>query len=483
MRRFFSSTMTATAIAAGVALLAPLAATAQTPPAAAPAAAATDSRENYAYAMGMLAVVYGFPMVNNTTKRWGMTEKPMGQIDAPVNAFYRVPRAADADDKYSASPTPDVIYNIAWFDVSKEPVVVTVPDAGTRYYGLQMMEMYSDIFGYVGLRSTGNKAGHYLVVGPDWKGTLPAGIADIRRSPTNTGMFILRVHYTENDPKDMEVVRGLQRDTLITPLSFWQAKKPFVAADRDVVDPVLPGSDPLWFFRTLNRGMTESPPPEKDKAIVALLASIGLGPKQSDDLSRLDAPTRAGLQRAQADGMKLLQDVLRSGGAAKVVNQWAYGEESWGRTAQSNDFMARAASQALAGMQEHYIEEVVKLRAYKDSSGELLNGSDRRYVVKFAAGQVPVAKAFWSITLYNEKFDLSANELNRYTRGSNNKSIKYGADGSLELYVQADKPADDKLGNWLPAPRGPFNLFMRAYLPDESLIKQTYVPPPITRVQ
>ena len=154
----------------------------------------------------------------------------------------------------------------------------------------------------------------------------------------------------------------------------------------------------------------------------------------------------------------------------------------WGRTAQSNEFLTRAGTQSQAGMQEHHIEEVVKLRSYLDSTNKPYNGDGNRYVMRFEPGQIPKVKSFWSITLYDEEYNLSANEINRYSLGTKDaKSLVFGKDGSLEIYIQSNRPSADKVANWLPAPKGPFNLFLRTYLPDESLIKQTWVPPAVVK--
>ena len=440
-----------------------------------------DWRETYAYAIGMQAVIYGYPVVRNTLQRYGMVEKPAGQVDSPIHGWYHTRTPGTSADKYGSSITENLLYSVAWYDVSKEPLVLTVPEAGKRYLSVQMMEMYSDIFAYVGLRATGNKAGSHLIVGTDWKGEKPKGIASIVRSPTPTGLLLLRIVYDSRD--NLKPTHALQDQTLLAPLSYWQSKKPFVASVRDVVDPVPPKADPLWFFRTLNRGMTENPPPAKDAPIVAELASIGLGPSKSDDLSKLDEATQAGLRREMADGLALLKSVAQSGGNAKIVNHWAYGQLNWGRTAQSNDFLTRSATQSLAGMQEHHVEEVVKMRAHHDSTGALLNGADgNKYVLRFQKDQFPKAQSFWSLTLYDDHYNLAANDIDRYSRGSQDKEMKFGADGSLEIYIQNEPPAADKRDNWLPAPKGPFNFFLRAYLPDENLIKQTYVPPPVVKV-
>jgi hypothetical protein len=111
----------------------------------------------------------------------------------------------------------------------------------------------------------------------------------------------------------------------------------------------------------------------------------------------------------------------------------------------------------------------------------LLNGTDGKYVLHFASGQIPKAKSFWSITLYDDRYDLAANDIGRYSRGSPDADMKFNADGSLDIYIQAEPTSDDKRGNWLPAPKGPFNLFLRAYLPAENLIKQTYIPPSVVK--
>ncbi len=441
--------------------------------------ASPDWRETYAYTVGMQAVIFGYPVVRNTLQRYGMVEKPAGQVDSPVNAWYHQRQPGTSADKYGSSITENLLYSAAWYDVANEPLVLTVPDAGKRYLSVQMMEMYSDIFAYVGLRATGNKAGSHLIVGPQWQGKKPKGITSVLRSPTPTGLLLLRIVYDGRDR--LASTHALQDATTLAPLSLWPAKKPFLATLRDVLDPVPPKADPLWFFRTLNRAMTQNPPPAKDAPIVAELASVGLGPNQSDDLSALDAATQGGLRRAMADGLALLKSVAVSGGNAKVVNRWAYGQLNWGRTGQSHDFLTRAATQSLAGMQEHHVEEVVKLRAHHDSTGEPLDGTRGRYVLRFEANQIPKAQSFWSITLYNDQYDLAANPIGRYSRGSPDKELVYGPDGSLELYLQSDEPAAHQRANWLPTPNGPFNLFLRAYLPDATLINQTYVPPAVVR--
>lgn len=457
---------------------APLLAQQATP---APAAAQqADWRETWAYNLGLQAVVYGYPIVKNMTVRYGMIEKPSGQADMPLNTWFHSRRASDATDKVHSSVTPDLLYSAAWYDLRKEPVVLTVPADGGSYYSVQFMEMYSDIFAYLGTRETGGKAGSWLLVGPDWKGDAPAGVSGVIRSPTPTGMLLLRVGFAERDK--LGGAHALQDGVGIAPLSKRLSGDKSPETAREVIDPVAPGTSPLPFFASLNRGLTENPPPADDAALMAQFASVGIGPGLGDDFSKLDPATRKGLQRAMIDGLAFLRQVSVAGGNAKKVNGWAYGQMNWGRTARTHDFLTRSANQSFSGMQEHWIEEVVKLRAHHDGDGQLLDGSKASYTIHFSREQIPEAKSFWSVTVYNSEYDLADNPIGRYALGSHDKAMRYDKDGGLTLYLQADPPTKKLSGNWLPIPRGPFNLFLRAYLPGEALMRQDYVPPAVRRV-
>lgn len=439
-----------------------------------------DWRENYAYAVGLQAVIYGFPAVKALNMRYGMVEKPVGTVNTPINQLFHLRRPADATDTNHSSSATDFLYTVSWYDVRSEPIVISVPDSGDRYYSVQFMEWYSDIFAYVGTRTTGGKAGSYLLVGADWQGETPNGIAGIIRAPTPTGAVLIRVGFRDDRSK-LAPVHKMQDASDMRHLSKWLARDMSPSTQRDVVDPAAAGS-PLAFYVNLNRAMTENPPPAKDRAMVSLLRSVGLGPGQSDDLSKLDAGTRQGLERALKDGMALMSQVAISGGDVKTVNQWAYNPTSWGRTGESDDFLIRSATQSFSGFLEHHIQEVVKLRAHHDGTGRILDGSTGRYVLRFGPDQIPQAKAFWSVTAYTAEYNLFPNPQGRYSFGNVDRDLKYDKDGGVSFLLQAEAPAKQLKANWLPVPKGPFNLFLRAYLPGESLIKQTYVPPAINKV-
>jgi len=89
---------------------------------------------------------------------------------------------------------------------------------------------------------------------------------------------------------------------------------------------------------------------------------------------------------------------------------------------------------------------------------------------------------FWSLTLYDAAHFFAPNEINRFSLGTKNKDLVYNPDGSLTLYVQNKKPAADKVANWLPAPTGDFELFIRAYWPKAEILQNQWTPPAVQNV-
>jgi hypothetical protein len=117
-----------------------------------------------------------------------------------------------------------------------------------------------------------------------------------------------------------------------------------------------------------------------------------------------------------------------------------------------------------------------------DSKGQQLLGKSN-YTVTFPKGELPPVKGFWSITLYNEYHLFTPNALNRYSLGTKSKSLQYNPDGSLTLYFGAKSPSKDKETNWIPAPKGKFSLFIRAYWADKAIIDGTWMPPNVEKAK
>ena len=218
-----------------------------------------------------------------------------------------------------------------------------------------------------------------------------------------------------------------------------------------------------------------------------LYALVGLGSKGTLDLDTLDESTKKGLRRAVVDAMELMENASQKyasvGHHSKTVNQWVWAPTNWGRMAESSDFFGRAATQCMVGIVEHWVEEATKLRAFNDIEGNPLNGSNN-YLIHFNKDQIPHPKAFWSITAYNDTYNLIDNEAKIWCLGDYTKTMKYNADGSLDIYLQSQKPEGDKALNWIPTIQGDdFNLFFRAYLPEQNWIDQSYVAPGVQKIK
>ncbi len=447
-------------------------------------AATADWQEEFAYVTGMGAYIYGFPAIMYANLRHQWIAGRQGPISMGVNEYWHSRTLSDPRMQYGGSPNRETPYSLAFIDVANEPVVLTVPEnPERRYYTLQLVDFYSDTVGYIGVRATRNVAGDYLLAGPGWKGKVPKEIKGVYRSWT-PWLLIAGRTYSDGTEADLIKVREFQDGYRITPLGRYGKPGANVASRRDVLD-VWPKTDPLGAFKLMNAAMKENPPLPRDEALMKQFALVGLGPLAKGDIDALDPAIKRGLQRAIADGDALLGRVAKAGGsivgATRVRNNWFYGASNWGRMAADADFLGRAGTQAFSGITEHLIEESVKLRTFVDAEGAPLNG-DHRYVIRFTKEQIPVAKSFWSVTLYDERFNLVYNDAGRYSFGDKVPGLVYGTDGSLEIYIQPDRPEGDKAANWLPSPRGKdFNLFMRTYFPGPTLLDQSYVPPPVRK--
>ena len=443
----------------------------------APQLPTTDWREDYAYLIAMQAYVYGFPAIYYAKLRFGMVMRPAGAIDTPLNQFFHVPRMPDHTDQFGGSPYRDGLYSIAWLDLRQEPVVASAPAAGARYVSIQLAEFYSDVFGYVGPAVNQGRTQTCLIVAPDWEGTTPNGIDSVLRAPTPCVMAIARVATPGGG--DLVSARAIQNQCFVKPFSAWRDQTE-ATASRQVLIPSAP-DDPLADFRTMNAAMKENPPPAADAALIRQFGRVGLGPMADIALDALDESTRRGLTRALVDGPVLLGKVAKSGGHTRTVNHWFYGDRHWGRMAAAGDLLGRASPQAFSGIVEHWIEQSTKLRTFVDADGQDLQG-EHRYLLHFAKNELPQAQAFWSITLYDERFNLADNPIGRYSIGDLSAGLTYEPDGSLKIYLQREAPLAEHAANWLPTPDGKFNLFLRTYLPEVEVREQRYAPPDVQRL-
>ncbi|MSR09836.1 MAG: DUF1254 domain-containing protein [Gammaproteobacteria bacterium] len=478
MRFRIASGIAVALLVCGGSSVAQTAAPAASQPAPAAAAPAPDWRETYGYTLGMQAFVVGFPWVLLPEIRYKWvtvdTGSPMVPY-APLNQFFHARKLTTAEYRDGGSPNNDTLYSIAWLDLSKGPVILSHPAMGERYFTFEMASLDSDNFAYVGTRTTGSKAGRFAVIGPNWHGTLPAGVVALDRARTNSVLMLGRT--LVKDSTDAAAVNKIQDQYALTPLALWGTGRQ-APPSRDVWAPSDPKTDRLAPWKTMNRAMTEDPPIGPQAAIIKSFAEIGVGPGQ--DVTKVDAATQRGLERAAVDGMKLLQATI-AGGMGKKVNGWTYPPPAMGRAGLSDQFLLRAAIQTLAGIISNDTAEAIYMNTAVDFSGAKLTGASS-YVMRFAPGQAPPVGAFWSVTMYGMDNNFVANPANRYKFGSfPSGDIKPDADGGMTLNIGSTQPAAGAR-NWLPAPAGEFYLVLRTYLPEGALLTQSWVPPAVTRL-
>jgi hypothetical protein len=434
-----------------------------------------------AQAIAADAYLYFYPLITMDLTRKQLINTEAGKgIGGPMNMFVNIPAFPPADMKVVVRPNFDTLYSSAWLDLTKEPVVVSVPDTGGRYYLLPMLDMWSDVFASPGWRTTGTQAGNYLVAPAGWSGAVPSGVTRID-APTP---YVWIIGRTKTDgPPDYDAVRKVQAGYKVTPLSGWgQPPKPVQQViDRsvDVTTPpkrqvdTMPGDK---YFAYAAELLKLHPPHITDQPIIAQMKRIGIEPGKSFDFGGLDPAVKKAIAGAPEAAQRLMAWKVAT--LARVANNWSMNTDTMG--VYGNYYLKRAMVTQI-GLGANVPEDAVYPFNLGDEAGKPLDGASK-YTVTFEKGASPPTQAFWSITLYDVDGFQVANSLNRFAVSSW-MPFKYGADGSLTLYFQNESPGKDSEANWLPAPKGPFTLTMRIYAPKSEVLTGRWNPPFVTRSQ
>lgn len=438
--------------------------------------------DDEALAIGVEAYLYFYPLVTmDITRKQAIAEPGKELGKGPMNTFVNIPAYPPADFKIVVRPNFDTLYSSAWLDLTKEPMVITVPETSGRYYLLPMLDMWSDVFASPGWRTTGTQAATFLITPPGWQGQVPSGMQPIA-APTPMVWIIGR---TKTDgPSDYAAVHKIQAGLAITPLSQWG--KPPGPPPRVVIDPsVDTKTPPKVQVDTMTAGAYFSyaaellkiiPPHATDQPMIARLSQIGIVPGQSFDVSKAPPAVRKALEAAPAQSQRLMAWKLPT--LARVANGWTMNTDTMG--VYGNYYLKRAIV-AQAGLGANVPEDAIYPMNIADDTGKPLDGS-QPYVLHFEKHELPPVKAFWSVTLYDSDGFQVANTLNRFALSSW-MPLQTNADGSLDLLIQNDSPGAAKEANWLPAPKGAFNLVMRLYAPQAEVLIGKWSPPPVTRLQ
>jgi hypothetical protein len=407
------------------------------------------------------AAIWGMPLVQ--TGRYLELARAKG---IKWNQFY-LNQTLATPSLHVPGPNIDTIYGFAWLDLASGPVVLDVPDVADRYYSIQLLDAYENTFAYVGRRETGTKAGTYVIAGPGWNGKPPSGAQRID-SPTSIVLALTRT--LVRGSADLKAAQDLQAAYTLAPLANYPAGKTPGIVEADVLNilpkPDLRGTGEV-FFAELNALVQRFPPQGEEAVIFARFAPLGLGGNFATQPPLPPAALQTALQRA-------LQRVQ----AAKVTDD----NDGWRVNYHITKFIADPVARANVdqfGPGAHIAAEAVYFATSHDAGGEPLTGS-RRYTITFAKGQLPPAKAFWSLILYGADLFLVDNPINRYSINDRTEGLSFTPDGELRIRIQHGAPGN--VANWLPAPAGAFQLILRTYQPDESVLSGTYKVPPVVRI-
>ena len=428
------------------------------------------------------AYIFGYPLVTLE-----MTRRVISNVAAPVGTrgpmgqIIKLRQYPDAAFRDVTAPNADTLYTTSFFDVGKEPWVLSIPDMKGRYALLPMLDGWTNVFQVPGKRTTGTGAQTYAITGPGWKGSLPAGVKEYK-SPTSIVWLLGRIYCT-GTPEDYAEVHKLQDEFKLVPLSSYG--KPYTPP-AGTVDPSIDMKtavreqvnrmDAAAYFTLLCKLMKDNPPAAADAPQLAKFARIGIVAGQDFDASKLKADFVKRIPEVANDRImiqfKINKDVKDENGFAFTTKTGIYG----------TDYLMRALVTAI-GLGANRPQDAVYPTSQKDGEGHKYNGANK-YVMRFPKGQLPPVGGFWSLTMYDGAYFFVNNPLNRYSISAR-QALKSNPDGSTDLYIQNESPGKDKESNWLPAPPGDFILMLRLYWPNEknpSILNGSWKIPAVKKV-
>lgn len=430
-----------------------------------------DARE-----IAIEAYHYLYPLVLMHVTRRVATNHPPGLRPGlgPEGRFHHI-------REYSAGgsrPVLDTLPSFAWLNLGKEPYVISVPETHDRYHSVTIYDMWSEVFASLGGHTLGSTAGNFAIVPPHWDGTLPSNVERIE-APTINVWVVARTQ--TNGPKDYAAVHKLQDLYSITPLSQWA--RPSQALPFKIDPAVDIDSTPLaqvsamtaeTFFHYAANLLSVDEPHASDWSILARLRRIGVECHKPFHLKKAPIAVQAALATAMEQGPR--QMILKAPAIAQIVNGWQMNTEEVGTY--GNSYLKRAIT-AMFEFGAVPAQDAVSLLNVATAEGVRPNGKER-YVLHFRAKELPPVHAFWSVASYDHDGFPARSPLNRATIGDRDP-LNYNSDGSLDIYVQREMPARDRVANWLPAPEGAMTLVMRLYAPCPEVLNGRWTPPALER--
>ena len=431
-------------------------------------------REERAYVTGVQAILWGRPLAESLQTH-GDALKVGGSYLSYLRRFETLKTAAD---RFINTPNNVSIDSYGTADLTAEPVVLSVPSQKEKRWTIaQIGDFYDEIVHNVG-GSKGSQPGLYVLTGPDYVGSVPLGMTQVK---LRTRYASIGIRVFVNGEADLPAAREVQNGFHLLPLTVFQAnglayeipKK----QDQSAFDfkPTAPES--LREFEKIGFAMKQflSSNDDVTHPMVVSFRGIGLSVAKGFDLASLDEPTKRGLGRAAVMANKIIEDAFAN--SATIKNGWRF---SMGGGRAGHD-LALLAAFATYSYGANVPEEIMYPNCRVDADGKPFDGKNK-YVLRFEKGQAPPVSVFWNMSMYDDKQFFIENDFKRYSIGSTTDGLKTDADGSITIYIQNENPGPDKQSNWLPAPKGSFNLTMRMYGSEAPILNGSYSLPAVKRM-
>ena len=445
-------------------------------------AVAAEITPDEARAIAKEAYTYANPLVDNYRILYShFVDSKHPEFKAPWNQIANVARVYTPDDKEIQTANSDTPYSFLGLDLRTEPMVLTLPSIEkSRYYSVQLIDLYTHNFDYLGSRATGSDAGSYLIAGPDWQGKKPKGIKKVIHAETELVVALYRTQLFS--PDDIEKVKAIQKDYIVQPLSaFLGQPAPKAAPKITFIEPLTRDeirTSPK-VFEQLNCVLQFCPTHPSEKALMARFAKLDIGADKTFDMSKFSPEVQKAIGQGISDAWSDFDALKKRAETGEISAADGFGTREYLK----NNYAYRMIG-AVLGIWANSTAEAIYPMYYVDSDGEKLDGA-HRYTLRFGADELPPANAFWSLTMYEMPASLLvANPINRYLLNSTMLSdFVRDADGGITLYIQHDSPGKDKEANWLPAAKGLFTANMRLYWPKPEALDGSWKQPPLIRVK
>jgi hypothetical protein len=441
-------------------------------PALSPEEARAIAREAYTYAN---------PLVDNYRVFYSsFVDETDPEYKTPINQLVNLARVYTHEDRAVQTPNSDTPYSWLALDLRAEPYVLTVPEIEKgRYFNIQLIDLYTHNFAYIGSRATGNEGGKFLIAGPGWEGEVPPGITRAINAETELVIAIYRTQLF--NPADIENVKAAQAGYQVQSLSaFLGGPAPAAAPPIDFIPPLSREEirQSPRVFEQLNFVLQFCPTHPSEQDLMARFARLGIGAGATFDWDAFPPEIRAAIGQGIADAWDDFAALKARANAGEVDSGDIFGT----REHLKNNYLHRMAG-AVLGIWGHSEAEAIYPSYYVDADGEKLDGA-HRYTLHFAPDQLPPVHSFWSLTMYEQPQSLMVeNPINRYLINSTMlDDFVRDDDGGITLYLQHESPGEGREANWLPAPKGPFSAVMRLYWPKPAALDGTWSMPPLERV-